>query len=297
MRSFAVELGTLTHHGEILVGKLGEASLIPLALALSLHVAKLGVRARAWHNMVCAAYPTDRPRFRHTLGASLAGTGVGACVPARAGGLVRLGLMRSRVSSSSVPGLVSTLVAESVLDAALAALIVITVLTVAGPGAVGGASFPGPLEQHPVIAGLGAVAVTVAACGLALQRRARIRSLLRDARIGLAVFNQPTRYLRWVASWQVLACMLRVASTYWFLVAFHVPASLHTALLVIAVQLVAGAVPLTPGGAGAQQAILVAALAPTTTSTVLGFGIGTQITTLLADIVLGGASLILMTGS
>jgi hypothetical protein len=95
----------------------------------------------------------------------------------------------------------------------------------------------------------------------------------------------------------VLGCTLRVASTYWFLVAFHVPASLHTALLVIAVQLLAGAVPLTPGGAGAQQAILVAVLAPTTTSTVLGFGIGTQMTTLLADIVLGGASLLLMTGS
>lgn len=297
MRSFAVELGTLSHHGEILVGKLGEASLIPLALALSLHLAKLGVRARAWHNTVCAAYPTDRPRFRHTLGASLAGTGIGACVPARAGGLVRLGLMRSRVSSSSFPGLVSTVVAESVFDAALAALIVITVLTVAGPGAAGGASFPGPLGQHPVMAGLAAVAATVATCGLAFQHRARIRSLLGDARIGLAVFTQPTRYLRGVASWQVLGCTLRVASTYWFLVAFHVPASLHTALLVIAVQLLAGAVPLTPGGAGAQQAILVAALAPTTTSTVLGFGIGTQMTTLLAEIVLGGASLILMTGS
>jgi uncharacterized membrane protein YbhN (UPF0104 family) len=297
VRSFAVELGTLSHHGVILVGKLREASLIPLVLALSLHLSKLAVRARAWHNIVCAAYPTDRPRFRHTLGASLAGTGIGACVPARAGGLVRLGLMRSRVNSSSFPGLVSTVVAESVFDAALAALIVITVLTAAGPGAAGGASFPGPLGQHPVIAGLAAVAVTVAACGLAFQRRARIRSLLRDARIGLAVFTQPSRYLRGVASWQVLGCALRIASTYWFLVAFHVPASLHTALLVIAVQLVAGAVPLTPGGAGAQQAILIAALAPTTTSTVLGFGIGTQMTTLLAEIVLGGASLILMTGS
>jgi uncharacterized membrane protein YbhN (UPF0104 family) len=297
VRSIAVELGALAHHGEILVGKLGEASLIPLGLALSLHLAKLGVRARAWHNVVCAAYPTDRPRFRHTLGASLAGTGVGACVPARAGGLVRLGLMRSRVSTSSLPGLVSTVVAESVFDAALASLIVIAVLAAAGPDAVGGASFPGPLGEHPVIAGLAAVAVTVAVCGLGLQRRVRIRSLLGDARVGLAVFAQPTRYLRGVASWQVLGCTLRVASTYWFLVAFHVPASLHTALLVIAVQLLAGAVPLTPGGAGAQQAILIAALAPTTTSTVLGFGIGTQMTTVLADIVLGGASLILMTGS
>jgi uncharacterized membrane protein YbhN (UPF0104 family) len=294
---FAVVLGALSHQGEMLVGKIGGVSLIPVAVALALHIAKLGVQARAWHNIVCAAYPADRPRFRDSLGAFLAGTGVGACVPAGAGQVVRLSLMRSRVSSSSFPGLVSTLIAESVLDVALAALIVIAVLIAAGPGAVGGVSLPGPLGQHPAIAGLAAVALTLTACGLALQRRARIRSLVRDARIGLAVFTQPGRYVRGVASWQVLACALRVASTYWFLVAFHVPASLHTALLVIAVQLVAGLVPLTPGGAGSQQAILIAALSPATTATVLGFGIGTQMTTLLADLVLGGVSLFLMTGS
>ena len=281
----------------MLVGRLGEVSLIPFAVALALYLAKLGVRARAWHNIVRAAYPTDRPRFRHALGAFLAGTGVGACVPARAGQLVRLGLLRNRVRSSSFPGLVSTLVAEAVFDAVLTALIAIAVLIVAGPGAVGGVSFTGPLGQHPVIAGLAGLAVTLAGCGFALRRRARIRSLLRDARIGLAIFAQPAGYLRGVVSWQAVGCALRLASTYWFLVAFHVPASLHTVLLVIAVQLVAGAVPLTPGGAGSQQAILVAALAPTTTSTVLGFGIGTQVTTLLADLVLGGVSLILMTGS
>ena len=297
VRSFVVELGALFHHGEMLVGKLGGVLLVPLAVALALHLAKLVVRARAWYNIVRAAYPTDRLRFRDALGAFLAGTGVGACVPARAGQLVRLGLVRNRVSSSSLPGLVSTLIAESVFDVALTAAIAVAFLVAAGPGVAGGAAFPGPLGQHPVVAGLAAAAATMVGCALALQRRARIRSLLREARIGLAVFARPTRYLRGVASWQALACTLRVASTYWFLVAFHVPASLHVVLLVIAVQLVAGAIPLTPGGAGTQQAMLVAALSPTTTSTVLGFGIGTQMTTMLADLVLGGVSLILMTGS
>jgi len=290
-------LGALSHQGEMLVGQIGGVSLIPFAVALALHVAKLGVRARAWHNIVRAAYRTDRPRFRDSVGAFLAGTGVGACVPAQAGQLVRLSLMRSRVTGSTFPGLVSTVIAESVFDAALGALIVISVLIAAGPGALGGVSLPGSLGRHPAIAALAAVAVTLTACGLALQRRARIRSLVQDARTGMAVFTQPARYLRGVVSWQTFGCTLRVASTYWFLVAFHVPASVHTALLVIAVQLVAGLVPLTPGGAGSQQAILVAALSPATTSTILGFGIGTQVTTLLADLVLGGVSLFLMTGS
>jgi Lysylphosphatidylglycerol synthase TM region len=204
VRSFVVELGALSHQGVMLVGKLGEVSLIPLAVALALHLAELGVRARAWHNIVRAGYPTDRPRFRHALGAFLAGTGVGACVSARAGQLVRIGLLRSRVSGSSFPGLVSTLVAESVFDTSLTAVIAIAFLIVGGPGALAGASFPGPLGQHPVIAGLAVVATVLAGCALALRHRARIRSMLRDARIGLAVFTQPARYLHGVASWQTL---------------------------------------------------------------------------------------------
>jgi hypothetical protein len=41
VRSFVVELGALSHQGVMLVGKLGEVSLIPLAVALALHLAEL----------------------------------------------------------------------------------------------------------------------------------------------------------------------------------------------------------------------------------------------------------------
>ena len=228
----------------------------------------------------------------------MAGTGVGACVPAaRAGQLVRLGLVRSRVSRSSVPGLVSTLIAESFFDAALTAAIAVAFRIATGFARLRRRGVPRPGRAASCGRGAGRRCRDDGGLRARTSAAARIRSLLRDARTGLAVFAQPTRYLRGVASWQGLACTLRVASTYWFLVAFHVPASLHVVLLVIAVQVVAGAIPLTPGGAGTQQAILVAALSPTTASTVLGFGIGTQVTTVLADLVLGGVSLILMTGS
>ena len=123
-------------------------------------------------------------RFRHTLAAFLAGTGVGACVPARAGQLVRLGVLRSRVGSSTFAGLVSTLVADSAFDAVLTTLIAVGVVIAAGPGVVDGARFLGPFGQHPLIAGAAAFAVILALFALAVHHRGRIRSLLRDARCG-----------------------------------------------------------------------------------------------------------------
>src|SRR5439155_1717732 len=97
--------------------------------------------------------------------------------------------------------------------------------------------------------------------------------------------------------WQTLGWVLRIASVYWFLVAFGVPASMGSAALVVAVQLAAGALPLTPGGAGPQQAMLVVALSATTAASVLAFGIGMQAATVLTNIALGGVSLLWMTGS
>jgi uncharacterized membrane protein YbhN (UPF0104 family) len=278
------------------VGSLGEVSLIPLAAAVILHVAKLGVRARAWHNVLGVAYPTDRLRFRDVLAAFLAGSGIGACVPARGGQLVRLIVVRTRIATSTFPGLVSTLFAESAFDTVLAALIVIAV-AVAGTGPSGGASSVRTAGEHPVTAAVFVLAMALVTCWVGLRCRVRLRSLWGDARCGLAVFARPRKYLQEVASWQGLSWVLRIASTYLFLVAFHIPASLQAAFLVIAVQSVAGLVPVTPGGAGSQQAILVVALSPMTATTVLGFGIGMQITTTFADVALGAASLIFMNGS
>jgi glycosyltransferase 2 family protein len=281
----------------MLFGELAGVSLVPWGIALGLHLVKLCVRARAWHNIVSATYPDDRVRFRHTLAAYLAGTGVGACVPAGAGQLVRLGVLRGRVENARFAGLLSTLVVESAFDAVLTALVVVGVVMAAGPGVLDGARFLGPVGQHPVIAAAVACVLAAGVYALAARSRLRMRSVLRDARRGLAIFGQPRACVCGVASWQALGYVLRVASTYWFLVAFHVPASLHTALLVIGVQLVAGAVPVTPGGAGSQQAILVVALSDTAAATVLSFGIGTQVTTMLADVVFGGVALLLVGGS
>jgi uncharacterized membrane protein YbhN (UPF0104 family) len=193
---------------------------------------------------------------------------------------------------------VSTLFAESAFDAILTALVIGVAIGIGFDASVPGSAFVlGPVAQHLLIVTLAGSGLALAAGWLGFHLRTKIRSFLLDARRGLAVFVEPMRYVRRVASWQALGWALRVASVYWFLLAFHVPASLGAALVVVAVQLIAAAVPVTPGGAGPQQAILVLVLSASAAATVLGFGIGMQVATVLSELGLGAGSLIFLTGS
>jgi Lysylphosphatidylglycerol synthase TM region len=288
---------SLLDSAQLLLGRLSGVAPVPLALALTFHLAKLGVRARAWQKIVCAAYPRDRYAYPQALAAFLAGTGVSAVVPARAGQLLRLRLARCRLESSTFPGLVSTLFAESVFDAVLTALVIGAAVALGlGGGLPGSVLITGVVARHVLIVALAASGACVALAWLAFRSRSKLRSLVADARRGLDVFARPLNYVRSVASWQALGWALRVGSVYWFLRAFHIHASLGAALVVIAVQLVAAAFP-APGGAGSQQALLVGALSASAAATVLGFGIGMQAATIVADLLLGSASLIAVTGS
>jgi uncharacterized membrane protein YbhN (UPF0104 family) len=115
---------------------------------------------------------------------------------------------------------------------------------------------------------------------------------------GFTVLRKPRRYLATVVSWQVVALGLRLASILCFLAAFHIPATIATALVVVAVQFVADLIPLTPNGAGTQQALLVMALGTSVAaSSIVGFGAGAQLVTTVFEVLLGAATLVLMTGS
>jgi hypothetical protein len=270
-----------------------------LALGLAFHVAKLAARARAWHNIASAAYPEEPLRFRHSLGAYVCGTGTNAVLPARPGELVKLGLLHRKSPGAAYPGLASTLVTESLFD------VVVAVLAVAAGIALGWASLAGSLPRpvtfvpaHPEL--VGAVAMVAVGVALALRRPAcrLLRRGTAGASRGFSVLRRPRAYLGSVVSWQLGALGLRLASILCFLAAFHVPATLQTALLVVAVQSVSNLVPLTPNGAVTQQALLVLALGASAGATsIVGFGAGAQIATVAAEVVLAAISLVLMTGS
>ena len=86
--------------------------------------------------------------------------------------------------------------------------------------------------------------------------------------------------------------MLRFVSFWFFLEAFHIGGSFQNVLLVMSVQAVATLLPLTPGGAGAQQALLVATLVGPGPIAVLTYSVGQQIAIAVWTAILGALALI-----
>ena len=98
MRAFFHAVGIFIHH-------LRQVEWAPLGLALACHVTKLLFRARAWQNIIRAAYPGDRLKYRSALGAYVAGVGVNSIAPARGGDLIKLYLVKHRMKEAKYPTL------------------------------------------------------------------------------------------------------------------------------------------------------------------------------------------------
>jgi hypothetical protein len=119
----AAAMGRLWGSTESLGSHLVGVSLTALAVGLAFHVLKLAVRARAWQNVLRAALPRQRVRYRDAVVPYLAGVGAGALLPLGAGQLFLIGLVRTRLRASAAT-VVGTLAVERALDIAVAALIV-----------------------------------------------------------------------------------------------------------------------------------------------------------------------------
>jgi uncharacterized membrane protein YbhN (UPF0104 family) len=100
--------------------------------------------------------------------------------------------------------------------------------------------------------------------------------------------------LREVAAWQGIGWLLRFAAFWFFLEAFGIGGSVGNVMLVMSVQAIANIVPFTPGGAGAQQARLVATLTVHSRTVVLSLSVGTQIAMAAWSVVLGFAAILLV---
>ena len=88
--------------------QLGSVELVPLLLAVTCHLLKMACTSRAWRNVLAAAYPDERVRWSPIYAAYLAGVGVNAIVPARAGDAVRIYLAHRAVPQSSYTTVISS---------------------------------------------------------------------------------------------------------------------------------------------------------------------------------------------
>lgn len=266
-----------------------------LALAVAFGFLNLALRSRAWQAILRAAIPGERIRYRTAFGAYCAGVGVNAAIPARAGDVVKVFLVKRSVPVAGYPTLVGTLVAETLFDFVVASGLLVWALWA---GVLPGLRLPDVpafevslAVRHPWATLAVVVILTIA--GLLLARR--VRAFWRDFGKGLAILGTPGRYLRAVVSYQALGWGCRVAGAACFLVAFHVPATLQNALLVQVAASLGSLFPATPGGLGPKQALLVVMLAGTAGRTdVLAFSAGMEITLLVANAVLGLTCLALM---
>src|SRR4051812_38168814 len=259
-----------------------------LAAALLLHVVKVGAEARAWHGIVRHTYRDAR--FRVTLGAFAGALGANVVLPGRIGDALRLGIVRRRVDDSSSSTIAATIVLETAIETAFSVAVVVAVL--AAGRSVGSLGAPadavravGAHRSAPFVA---AALAALLAVGIHLARP-WLKRVAADMRRGFSVMSAPGVLGRGVLSWKLVAWTLRLASIYFFLLAFHVPGTLWTVLLVVAAQAAASLVPVLPGNAGAQQAALVVGLAGyATAASVVALGIGMQAATGVVDLVLGG---------
>jgi uncharacterized membrane protein YbhN (UPF0104 family) len=272
----------------------------PLGIAVALHLLKLVLRAAAWRNILAASYPDEPVRRLPVLGAYVAGVGVNAIAPARAGDLVKLYLVRRRIPGSAYPSLASSLVVETLFDFVAAGAIFVWALT-AGvvPSRRVIAHLPDvdwswPLRHTTAAAVLGGVLLVLVVVAIVYARR-RVASFRAQVGQGFAILGDRGAYLRRVVSLQLLSWIARLATIWFFLDAFRLTATVRNTLVVQTVDSLSTLMPITPGGAGTKQGLTAYALRHEfSVGAVVSFSVGMNIALVVANVVVGFAALLVM---
>lgn len=279
------------HLSEIRWTQFGIALLCLLAMQIA--------RSWAWRNVLRAAYPRRPIPFLPLAAAYLAGAGINAVVPAHAGDVTKVFLVKRQIPDSSYPAVTSSFLVQTVFDTSIGILVLLY--------AISQGLLP-PLPQIPELPAFEisfwadhpkALLFTVLALLLAIAIGVyylahHVRRFWARVRQGVIILAEPRRYLREVAAWQGIGWLFRFAAFWFFLEAFGIGGSVGNVMLVMSVQAIANIVPFTPGGAGAQQALLVATLTGPSRTAVLSFSVGTQIAMAAWSVVLGFAAILLV---
>ncbi len=271
----------------------------PFAIALGFLLAMQLCRAWAWRNVLRAAYPGKPISFLELGAAYLAGAGINAIFPARAGDVTKVFLVKRQIPDSSYPAVTSSFLVQSVFDTTVGILVFLY--------AIGQGLLPEPPQlpdlpafefsfwaDHPQTLLIVTAALLLAIAIGIYYLAHHVRRFWARVRQGLVILSEPRRYLRQVAAWQGLGWLCRFGAYWFFLEAFGIGGSFGNVLLVMSVQALATIVPFTPGGAGAQQALLVATLRGPSRAAVLSFSVGTQIAMAAWSVVLGFTAILLV---
>ena len=293
--SFGDTVSQLVNSAGNFFSQLASLSWIPLLIGLALYALYLLLRSRALFNAVRAAYPGESVRWRDVWGAYMVGYAINNVFPLGGGNIAQLFLTRVAIPPSSYPTVAAALSTGVIFDWFMGLLV------------MGFAFTQGVFPKPPDFSKLPAFDISFFASNMRFTLffvtllgilflvafallSARVRAFWQRVRQGLAILRDRDRYLREMASWQFASWIARFAAYWALLDAFHIGGSVRNALLVLAVQVVASVFPFTPGGAGVQQAILLAVFAGS--PNVASFSVGQQIATAVLTAALGFGALV-----
>jgi uncharacterized membrane protein YbhN (UPF0104 family) len=267
---------------DVFFGRLGDIGWPAMSVALLFYLAHLLARTRAWQNVLRAAYPKSEVSYAKITASYLAGAGLNSFIPARVGDAVKIFLAKKSIRRSTYPAITSSFFVQSVFDTTAGILVFLFALTQgllpAAPDLPDLDAFEiGFWAENPdlLIFFLTALAITVVVLFAVLARRAE--EFWDRIKQGVVILRDIPRYLREVALWQGVGWVMRFFSFFFFLEAFHIGGSFENVMIVMSVQAVSTLLPFTPGGAGAQQALLVATLTGPGPIAVLTYSAGQQI--------------------
>jgi uncharacterized membrane protein YbhN (UPF0104 family) len=267
-----------------------------LLLGLAFYGLYLLLRSRALWGAVQAAYPNVRVRWRDVWGGYMVGYAVNNVFPLGGGNIAQLFLTRTAIPTASYPTVGTALSTGVIFDWFMGLLIMCFAFT------------QGVFPKPPDFSKLPAFDISFFAgnmrftlffltvlgilfvLGFAVLS-ARVRAFWQRVRQGLAILRDRELYKRRMAAWQLASWVARFAAYWALLDAFHIGGSVRNALLVLAVQVVASVFPFTPGGAGVQQALLLAIFH---NADAASFSVGQQIATIVLSSGLGFAALVLI---
>jgi uncharacterized membrane protein YbhN (UPF0104 family) len=268
-----------------------------LLVALMFFAGYLLLRSRAIFNALRAAYPSEDFEWRRIWGAYVAAVGFKNVIPGGAANIIQVFLTRASIERSTLPTVAAGVGVATIFDVVMSVLAMLFAFTQG--------VFPKPPDfaklnafdleyfaSHPeftlfLLTALGVLAV-VAFAVLSV----RVKAFWARVRQGFTVLRDRRRYVREVVAWQAASWICRLTAFFFMLEAFHVGGSVRNALLVQGVQIVSTIVPLTPGGAGVQQALLVTVFAGSaSTSTVAAYSVGQQLALAAFALILGFVAL------
>ena len=275
----------------------------PLALAVLCHLGRIASRSRAWRNVIARAYPDTNVQWRQVFGGYCAGIGANAILPGRGGDLLRLYIVKHRVEGTTYPTLGATLIVDGIFDFVAASLLLGWALW---EGILPGSNvlpslpaidwlwvFKNPW-QSVVIAGF-FLAIGLIAFGLTYHR---ITGFWERVRQGFTILRTPRRYLREVALWDAADWALRLVAIFFYLHAFGLPATAYNTFAYQVAGSLSTALPLTPGGIGTEQALLVYVFSGVAASSkILAFSVGVKLITIAVNVTLGAAAVAIMLGT